>query len=66
MMDIAEISAAPHFPRPLQATRVRENQNALSDFMSTLCGLHDITVRELNGELHIVCAMAPRDLTPSE
>jgi hypothetical protein len=56
MMDIAEISAAPHFPKPLQAMRVRDNQNALSEFMSTLCGLHDISVRELNGELHIVCA----------
>ena len=59
MMDIAEISAAPHFPRPLQAMRVRANQNALSEFMSTLCGLHDITVHELNGELHIVCAGGP-------
>ncbi len=59
MMDIAEISAAPHFPRALQATRLRDNQNALSDFMSSLCGLHEITIRELNGELHIVCATSP-------
>ena len=59
MMDIAEISAAPHFPRPLKHVLVRDNQNTLSDFISTLCGLHDISVRELNGELHIVCATGP-------
>lgn len=58
-MDIAEISAAPHFPRSLQAMLVRDNQNALCEFMSTLCGLRDISVRELNGELHIVCATGP-------
>jgi hypothetical protein len=59
MMDIAEISAAPHFPRALQAMLVRDKQNALSEFMSSLCGLRDIAVHELNGELHIVCAGGP-------
>lgn len=59
MMDIAEISAAPHFPQPLKAMLAGGRQNALSELLSALCGLHDVAVRELNGELHIVCAANP-------
>ena len=56
MMDIAEISAAPHFPMPLKAKLERGSANALSEFMTALCSLHDIAVCELNGELHIASA----------
>ena len=59
MMDIAEISAAPHFPQPLQANLTGGRKNALSELLSALSGLHDIDVRELNGELHLVSAANP-------
>ncbi len=59
MMDIAEISAAPHFPQALQTMVAGGRQNALSELLFAISGLHDIAVREFNGELHIVCAANP-------
>ncbi len=56
MMDIAEISAAPHFPQALQTIVAGDRQNALSELLFALSGMHEIAVRELDGELHIACA----------
>ncbi len=59
MMDIAEISAAPHFPQAMQTMLASRRQNALSELLSALCGSPDLDVRELNGELHLVSAADP-------
>jgi hypothetical protein len=56
MLDIAEISAAPHFPQAMQTVVAGGRQNALSELLLALSGMHEIAVRELNGELHISCA----------
>ena len=59
MMDIAEVSAAPHLPQALKTIVLGGRQNALSEFMAVLSGTHNIALRELNGELHLVSAADP-------
>ena len=59
MMDIAEVSAAPHFPQALQTSVPGGGQNALSEFMAALSGTHGLDLCELNGELHLVSAADP-------
>ena len=59
MMDIAEVSAAPHFPQALQKMIAGGRQNALREFMAALGGTRGMDLCELNGELYLVGAADP-------